>query len=404
MIAMSPRDRTRRSRVPRSVPRLATALFACVLAAGCGGKDKQPTTTPSGAAGPGQAGDPADMDPEGGYQPGDSDVVGGGGQPGDPGEPGAEPGEPGAEPGEPAIRPPGVDLSPEQQRKVVSQHVRAGRAALRGASPDPDAAIAEAEAALQADETSVDAMIILAHANVIKGYHDLAEDILGKALERGGQQNKQAHFLLGLVYEHTDREDQAPAEYQAALAIDPSYTSALMNLGVHHLANKRYEEALRVYERLTSQLGVNTPAAWTNLASAHRGRSADFALTDAARRRQHILEAEKNYRRAISLDKNYSHAYYNLGILYLDAEPFPDRDGEMDRLARLKRAKTYFDEYRRLAGADQKLVDQTSAVAQKLIDREQLLRKKQAEREAKRKAAEERRKKQGDELGDDGFE
>lgn len=393
-------DRRAGWRVPTSVTRsLCTAALALVAA--CGGPDKGAATTPAGNPGPGVAGDPANMDPDG-YEPGATDVEGG--DPGAGGEPGGDGGEVGGDDaGEPALRPPGVDLSPEEQARAVAKHVAAARQALGGATPDPDRAITEAEQALAADETSVEAMVLLAHANYVKGYHDLAEDILTKAFERGGKQSKEAHFLLGLVYERTERKDKAPAEYLAALAIDPNYRSALINLGVHHLANKRYADAVQVYERLTGDLGVNTPVTWTNLGSAYRGLSVEYALSDTNRRNQLLLAAERAYRRAISLAKNYALAYYNLGILYLDADPFPQGDGDMDRLARLRRAKTYFDEYRRLPGADQKLVDQTAATAQKLIDREELLRKRQAEREAKRRAAEEQRKNQPA-GSDDGFE
>lgn len=292
----------------------------------------------------------------------------------------------------PEIRPPGLDISATERDSKVKKHVGKANSALKN-NADPDRAITEAKSALLVDETSIDAMVALAHGNVIKGYYDLAEDILLKAFNRGGKSNKKAFFLLGLVYEKTERANKAPIAYQNALTLDPNYKSALMNLGVNHIGSKRYKAAVQIYEKLTSELGMKEASVWTNLGSAYRGHSLDFVGTDITMRNKLILKAEESYKRAISRDKNYANAYYNMGLLYLDADPYPVGNGEMDRVTRLKNSKTYLDEYRRLPKADQKLVDQTTAVVQKLLDREELLRKKKAEREAKRRALEEKKRK-----------
>ncbi len=383
---------------------IALLGFSLALSAGaCGGKDKKKKTTPTSTGSvtdgtpldPGF--DPANMDPDGevpGADPNDRppDSI-------DPED--VDDGTP------PELRPPGLDMSAAEKRAKVDQHLQQATAAIQN-NADPTRAIEQAKAALQVDETSIDAMVLLAHGNIIKGYYDLAEDVLMKAFERGGKSNKKAFFLLGLVYEKTKRPDKAPIAYQNALSLDPNYKSAIMNLGVHHLGTKRYQDAVRAFERLSSQLGMNVASVWTNLGSGYRGLSLEFAITDVAKRNQLIKNAEMAYKRAISIDKNYGHAYYNMGLLYLDADPFPTPSGEMDRVTRLKQAKTYFDEYRRLPGADQKLVDATAAITQKLIDREELLRKKKADRAARQRALDEKKKKRGgsddDEFGEGGFE
>ena len=359
----------------------ASLLLLCLALGACAGKGKgSATASGSGSAGSGSAGsDTADGSGDTTGDPSDSGGAVAGGEDSTDSE-GAV--------GEPGLRPPGLDMTPEEQRRAVAKHLESARKSI---PRDPDAAILEARAALQADETSVDAMILLAHANYLKGNLDLAEDVLEKALKRGGDKDKQAHFLLGLIYERTERREKATPAYERALTIDPDYRSALINLGVHHLENRRYDDALRLYERLTGSLKVNTPAVWTNLGSAYRGRSADFSAADVSQRNEAILEAEKSYRRAINLDKNYSNAYYNLGLLYLDADPFPAKDGEMDRLARLKRSQGYFNEYRRLPAADLKKVDEMTAVVQKLIEKENLIRSKASERAAKKKSASEKK-------------
>ena len=185
-----------------------------------------------------------------------------------------------------------------------------------------------------------------------------------------------------------------------------------MNLGVNHLGSKRYKDAVVIFERLTAELGMKEASVWTNLGSAYRGHSLDFAGTDITKRNKLVLKAEESYKRAISRDKNYGNAYYNMGLLFLDADPFPVGNGEMDRVKRLKNSKTYLDEYRRLPKANQELVDETSAVVQKLLDREALLAKKKADREAKIRALEEKKRKRAEEKknkkdefdSDEGFE
>ena len=286
----------------------------------------------------------------------------------------------------PAIRPPGLDLSPAERQRRVSGHLRAGQQAMATNPPDPEEAIRQAKLALSVDETSVEAMVILAHASVAKRYYDQALDVLEKAVARGGVKRREIHFLFGLVYDNTEEPEKAFAAYRRAVALSPDYTSGLMNLGVHFLRNQRYADAVTVYEKLTGELEYTTAAAWTNLGSAYRGLSASFGISDQSRRNQMILKAEKTYRQAISRDKSYANAYYNLGLLYLDSDPFPTAAGrDLDNLRRLRRAKSYFDEYRRLPGADLERVDDVAATAQKLIAREERIRKKRAERERRRR-------------------
>lgn len=368
---------------------LVCLIFAFGVAA-CGGKSKKESTLPAQTAQKTQNSvvDPANFDPTGDDTFGatalnnqDEDDYQG-------------------------PKPPGVDLTPEKRTQVVTSSLQTGQAALTRA--DSDQAIAEARKALEADETSVEAMVVLARANYMKGYLDLSEDILNKAIERGGERNKQVHFLLGVIYEKTDRKEDAPAKYQAALALDPNYQSALMNLGVSHLENRRYSDAISVYEKLTNELGVDTEVAWTNLGSAYRGKSVEYNLSNPSTRNEYILKAEKSYQKALSKKQSYKNAHFNLGLLYLDADPFPKGDDSIDTLERLKTARRYFNDYQKLSGSDQKLAEGVIAVTQKLINKEEKLRKKAAERAAKdaaRKAREEAGGDDDDDFdSDEGFE
>ena len=338
---------------------LAAALLALGLAA-CGGKSKQ------GAAEPGQS----------------AGAAAGAGTSG----PAAPAGEDGAgAPTAGGVRPPGLDLAPAEKQKRVAAHLKRGQTAL-DSRRDADLAAGEAKMALAVDETSVDAMVLLAESYYVKGYYDLVQDVLDKAQQRGGGNNKKLHFMFGLVHDRNKKPDEALASYQKAVAIDASYRSALMNLGVHQLRSKRFQEAVGLFERLTGPLGYRTPASYTNLGSAYRGLSAEFNTSDVNRRNELLLKAERAYKQALTANRSYANAYYNMGLLYLDADPYPEGKADMDIIKRLQRAKSQFAEYRRLPGADQRLVDEQVAVAQKLIDKEERARQKAREREAKQKA------------------
>ncbi len=353
--------------------RFGVLLMSAALAA-CsgGGKAKGGATASVGGAG-GGGGDGGGAPAAGGGDGGQAAEEGGGeAVPFDPGE---------------GPTPPGLDLPPEKKKERVMEHVKRGQEALERAN-DPNFAIQEAKAALAVDETSVDAMVLLAQANYAKGYYDQVEDVLTKALERGGAKNKKLHFLMGLIHEKNNHPEKAFDSYQKAVALDADYKPAVMNLGVHLLKAKKYQEAANLYERLTGELNFKTPAAFCNLGSAYRGLSAEFTTSDVKRRNELLLKAEDQYNKSKNLNKNYAAAYYNLGLLYLDADPFPQGKDDMDLIKRLQKAKNFFNEYRSMPGADNKLADEQVSVAQKLIDKEQRARAKSAEREAKRKERE----------------
>ncbi len=375
------------------IPRLFATLLLATAIAACGGKDKKTDTTPGGGTGGGDAVGMKGNDPVGG------DGAGGGGTGGDgtgtggdgtgtggdgTGTGGDGTGGDGTGAGGDAlptkIVPPNLDPDPSEARASVQGHVRTGRDALKGDKPDPDLAIREAKAALAIDGTSVDAVVILAHAYYHKKLYDTAETILDMLMKdrETAKRNASVFYVFGLVYDKTNEAAKAFKAYQTAVQLKPDYGSALMNLGVHQLRNKQYDEAISSYEKLTGQLDYNDAATWNNLGSAYRGKSADF---DAGSDRQAdwLLKAEGALKRATTADKNYGLSYYNLGLLYLDADPFPSGGGSnLDTLVRLQKARTYFEEYKNLPGVDMKLFDERIKNVDKLIKREEKKRKAKA--------------------------
>ncbi len=368
--------------------RLATVLLLTASLVACGGKSKAKTTPGSGSAGGSDAvgmkdGDDPD-DPGGGGGSGDGGGAGDGGGSGDGGGAGDGGGDgdggDGDEPEKekPKFVPTNMDPDPEVAKTEVQSHIVASRNALKGDTPDPDLAISEAKEALKVDGTNIDAVVLIAHAYVIKKQYDTAEtilDMLVKDRKDAAPKNASVYYVYGLVYDKINEPAKALKSYEKAVELRPKYPAALINLGVHQLRNKQYDAAMQTYELLTGELNNTDASTWSSLGSAYRGKSADYA-SGSAEQSSWLTKSETAYKRATTANKNYGPAYYNLGLLYLDADPMPDGNGgSMDTLVRLKQAKTYFDEYKNMPGVDITLYDQRMKDVTRLIKREEKRRK-----------------------------
>lgn len=381
----------RSSMTLRRCPRLVAVLALAVCAA-CGGSDKKATTTPAAADKPKTTGDPQSMNDtgepggpavggvagtSGGNAPGNTpggnppgSAPGTGNTPGGPGPNAAPPYEP---PPTPVVTLPNYDPDPAQAKSQVDQHLQIARAALAAPIPDPDGALREARYALQIDAASVDAAAMVAFAYYHKKLYDTAELVLDDLFKRAvAKQNANVYYVYGLVYDHTNRPDQAVLSFKKAIELNPNHASALVNLGVHQLQNSQYAEALQTFERLVNQFGRNDVITLTSLGSAYRGHAADYP-TGSPDHDDNVRRAEAAYKRALQANAGYGPAYYNLGLLYLDNEPFP---GLADNLLRLNTSKGYFDQYKNMANVDMKLYDDRMKDVTKAIKRAEKQQKK----------------------------
>jgi tetratricopeptide (TPR) repeat protein len=273
----------------------------------------------------------------------------------------------------PQVTMPNYDPDPGQARAQVEQHLRVARQALATPTPDPDTALREARLALDVDAANVEAAAMVAFAYYHKKLYDTAELVLDDLFKRdAAKQNANVYYVYGLVYDHTGRPDQAVLSYRKALEINPNHASALINLGVHQLQNTRYTEALATFERLTSQFGRSDAVTLTSLGSAYRGHAADYPAASPDHD-DYVRRAEAAYKRALQTNPSYGPAYYNLGLLYLDNEPFP---GLRDNLLRLNTSKSYFDQYKNMPGVDMKLYDDRMKDVTKAIKRAEKQQKK----------------------------
>jgi tetratricopeptide (TPR) repeat protein len=350
-------------------------LVLCALLAACGGSKKGKTTPTGGAAGAGG------KDPQGMNDTGTPDGTGGGaggaGAPdGGAGGGAAGGGDTGAGSGEAQIQFPNMDPDPAQAKAQVDQQLAVAKQALMQSPPDADGALRAAKQALAVDASSVDAAAYVAFAYYHKKQYDTAELVLDELFKRPtAKQNANVYYVYGLVYDHTNRPEQAVLAYRKCVEINPNHASAHVNLGVHQLKNKQYAEAQSTFERLTKQFGRNDAVTLTSLGSAYRGRSADYPV-GSQERNQFILAAEAHYKRALSANASYGPAYYNLGLLYLDADPFPSGGGSLDTLQRLNAAKGFLDQYKNMPGVDIKLYDERMKDVSRAIKREEKRRKK----------------------------
>lgn len=381
-------DLKARSCVSTLMPRSLWVLLVCVVAA-CGGGDKKEKTTPDKAKtgdasqsmnDPGDPGSPSNVpsgpgtannNPVGRNTPGSA----GGTNPGD-GNAGNSGSAAASVPDaqvSPVVTMPNYDPDPAQARAQVEQHLQVARAALGNPIPDAETALHEARLALQIDAANVDAAAMVAFAYYHKKLYDTAELVLDDLFKReAAKQNANVYYVYGLVYDHTSRPEQAVLSFKKAVELNPNHASALVNLGVHQLQNSQYPEALASFERLVNQFGRSDAITLTSLGSSYRGHAADYPA-GSPEHDDNVRRAEAAYKRAIQGNGNYGPAYYNLGLLYLDNDPFP---GLSDTLLRLSTAKGYFDQYKNMPNFEMKLYDDRMKDVTKAIKRAEKLLKK----------------------------
>ena len=261
---------------------------------------------------------------------------------------------------------PGLDLSDAQREALISPRLASARRHL--VASDHDHAIAEARAALDIDNDNIAAILLLAQAYFEKGWLSKAEQILTVASQYpDGQRDAKVWMLLGLVYEAEGKSGTVVREaYLKATRLKPNYVKAWNNLGAINIAMADYEAAIAACETALS-IDSNSVIALTNVGTAYRRRA--YVVKGGERREELQRKAEKAYRAAIALDAKHAPAYLNLGLLFLDSDPFPG----MNTLQRLQTAVSYLREFKRLGWSDGAAVSATAIdsyldSAQKQVD------------------------------------
>jgi Tfp pilus assembly protein PilF len=109
---------------------------------------------------------------------------------------------------------------------------------------------------------------------------------------------------LGVVFLHyLGKPAEAQAEFEKALAIDPSYAEAQTNLGIALSEQGRWADAVAAYRKALSMPIYPTPEiAYANLGWAYLNL-------------EKLKEAEEAYRTAVQLQPKFAQAYYFLGVV-----------------------------------------------------------------------------------------
>ena len=154
--------------------------------------------------------------------------------------------------------------------------------------------------------------------NRIPAWHDsiaFNQDILAKAPDE-----YRAHYNVGLAYDTEGKEDLALAEYQAALAIKPTFADALINIGI-------------------LQARTDPQAAIVTLKQAEKARP-DYAksyynLGVVYQRTTQWDEAIDAYKQAISLEPRNAPARQNLATVYGEKKMFREALEQYQELTKI---------------------------------------------------------------------
>jgi tetratricopeptide (TPR) repeat protein len=164
------------------------------------------------------------------------------------------------------------------------------------------------------------------------GYIDSAEE----AAAAGEESSPQIHTNLGRVHLSAGDFAKAQAEFEKALALDPTYADALLNISQVHRLQGRLAQAEHFIERAIAT-DPNSIGALAQLAEIkrdqgqldeairlfHEALSIDdsfpfvfLGLGDVLQRAGRFEEAVEAFESVLALDPDSFKAYYNLGVTY----------------------------------------------------------------------------------------
>ncbi len=169
--------------------------------------------------------------------------------------------------------------------------------------------------------------LLLGREHYAKREYDKAEQLLREVLEQDDR-FADVHDMLGVIAHARGNFLQAEHHFERALAINPGYTEAALNLAVTYNDRGKYESAREVYTRIkgkpTGTLSAIDPFARGKLANMHADLATAYA--DLGLAREAIVELEK----AVLLCPQFADLRTRLGNLLREAKD-------------LERAREHFD-------------------------------------------------------------
>jgi tetratricopeptide (TPR) repeat protein len=279
-------------------------------------------------------------------------------------------------------RQPPPAVIPVAETQAAEQAYRSGRF---------EAAVTQAKAALNKNERYTPAMLVMAKAYYKLGKTEWTRKLWEMMQANGASDAEKSEIYQLLAFLEVQQKNVPGAIELFKKAADARPDNAVIwnNLGGQYLLARNYRDATPVLEKAT-QLQPGFSKAFLNLGSAYRG------LKEYER-------AQGAYQRALQVFPNYADAVFNLGILYLDADKMPN----VDTIARLNTAISYFQKYRQMMGSGLPAGDPVEiyvAEAQEKITKEQkrIERQKKADERERQRATQKAPAGRGGSSGNNG--
>jgi tetratricopeptide (TPR) repeat protein len=176
----------------------------------------------------------------------------------------------------------------------------------------------------KADESSMDEhtkqWLLLGREHYQKREFDKAEPMLRQVLESSDRM-ADVHDMLGVICHTRGNFAQAEYHFERALAINPSYTEAALNLAVTYNDRGKYEAARQVYSRIRgaaagSAYGLD-PFARGKIANMHAEVAQAYA--DAGL----VYDAIGEFEKAVRLCPDFADLRTRLGTLLREVNDLP---------------------------------------------------------------------------------
>lgn len=137
-----------------------------------------------------------------------------------------------------------------------------------------------------------------------------------------GNPSKAIWFHLGNAYYEANDINAAILAFDNALKLDPKFFKAMVNLALMYDENESWAKAIETFER-AAELEPENPDVWSHMGNTYYAQGK-------------FDDAMSNYRMALSLNENATHALYSIGIAFADAGIFREAVRYWSRVSELE--------------------------------------------------------------------
>ena len=158
-------------------------------------------------------------------------------------------------------------------------------------------------------------LLLLGRERFDRGEYTEAEAALREVITKEDR-FADVHDMLGIIAHARSNYVAAEHHFERALALNPHYTEAALNLAVTYNDRGKYEAAREVYQKLRAQ-----PAhAGIDIEPFARGKIANMhaALGEAYLDVEHVREAVAEYEKAVALCPDFADLHTRLGAILRD--------------------------------------------------------------------------------------